>query len=202
MKCPSCNYENLDNADLCAYCGQSLRSAPKSRQTVMGAPPPPVQTPQVHASPPRPPIDKDDPFERSLKPHPPAPRVAGPRDTVLVMPAPTAAPTVVGLALVLEPGKPPRAALIYEGRNRIGRNDQAELVLADPTVSAQHAVVRMEGAAPRVSDQSANGTWVGERHIHDDATPLKPGEVIRVGDTRIAVVPLDSALLASLRNNP
>jgi ABC-type multidrug transport system ATPase subunit/pSer/pThr/pTyr-binding forkhead associated (FHA) protein/ABC-type multidrug transport system permease subunit len=84
----------------------------------------------------------------------------------------------------------------FEGRRRgeaqprravtIGRLDGNDLVLSDPAVSGRHARVVFEAGEVFIEDLgSRNGTY-----LNDDDTPvaralLRPGDVIRLGDTQL-----------------
>jgi hypothetical protein len=67
----------------------------------------------------------------------------------------------------------------------IGRAPQATLVLGDGQVSRLHARVDLEAGELCVRDLgSRNGTWVNARPI-GEAQPVRPGDEIDVGATRI-----------------
>lgn len=70
----------------------------------------------------------------------------------------------------------------------VGRGEDAGLVIDDPEISRAHAVLGSTGKGLEVEDLgSLNGTWVnGERISHP--TRLAPGDVIKVGTTRIEVL--------------
>ncbi|HEY6067448.1 MAG TPA: FHA domain-containing protein, partial [Gaiellaceae bacterium] len=69
----------------------------------------------------------------------------------------------------------------------VGRGEDAGLFIDDPEISRAHAVLGPNGTGLEVEDLgSLNGTWVnGERISHP--TRLAPGDVIKVGTTRIEV---------------
>lgn len=71
------------------------------------------------------------------------------------------------------------------GRMRIGRDPDGELVLADDTVSRQHAeIVEMGGELLLVDKGSTNGTWVNGRrqlqHVLQEGDQLRFGDVVLV----------------------
>ena len=70
----------------------------------------------------------------------------------------------------------------------VGRGEDAGLFIDDPEISRAHAVLGPTGTGLEVEDLgSLNGTWVnGERISH--STRLAPGDVIKVGTTRIEVL--------------
>jgi FHA domain len=67
----------------------------------------------------------------------------------------------------------------------IGRSLDNQKVLDDSQVSAYHAVIRPEGEGYALLDKgSTNGTWVnGERLAAEMTRILRPGDVIRMGNT-------------------
>jgi pSer/pThr/pTyr-binding forkhead associated (FHA) protein len=69
----------------------------------------------------------------------------------------------------------------------IGRGEQADLLLADVTVSRRHASVRQDGHTVVVTDLgSANGTFVNGGRVLD-GTRVEDGDVIRLGAVEIRV---------------
>ena len=70
----------------------------------------------------------------------------------------------------------------------IGRALDNDLVLTDTQVSRKHTVIERKGAGYQVSDLgSGNGTLVNGVMIHQ-ATGLKPGDALQIGETRLMVV--------------
>ena len=81
-------------------------------------------------------------------------------------------------------GVPPNATYSIHGTTRIGRSDESEVALVDPSVSRVHAVVELDGATPVVRDLgSTNGTFVNGRRI--EAHQLRDGDELRFGNTRM-----------------
>jgi len=69
----------------------------------------------------------------------------------------------------------------------IGRGEQADLLLADITVSRRHASVRQDGHTVVVTDlDSANGTYVNDERVYD-GTRVEDGDVIRLGEAEVRV---------------
>jgi pSer/pThr/pTyr-binding forkhead associated (FHA) protein len=65
---------------------------------------------------------------------------------------------------------------------RIGRDPGNEILLADPSISGQHAVVRLENGRCVIYDQdSRNGVYVNGRRI-TGANLLRPGWQVQIGD--------------------
>ncbi len=70
----------------------------------------------------------------------------------------------------------------------MGRSDQVDITIADHSVSRRHARVFRQGQAWMVEDLgSRNGTLLNDQRVTDPAA-LKPGDAIRVGDTRLVLV--------------
>ena len=86
---------------------------------------------------------------------------------------------------------------------RIGRSPDNDVVPADDFVSGYHAEVRAGASAFTVVDAgSRNGTFVNEAPIIS-ATPLRDGDVIRVGYTNLVVsLPQDAAPSAGFGHGP
>jgi hypothetical protein len=72
----------------------------------------------------------------------------------------------------------------------LGRDPTCDLVLNDPKCSRRHAVLEAgpQGIAIRDSG-SANGIYLNGRKI--DRSPLKEGDVVKLGDSSIKVLPED-----------
>jgi hypothetical protein len=71
-----------------------------------------------------------------------------------------------------------------EGAARIGRAEESDVHLADPSVSRAHAVVETAGPEPTVRDLgSTNGTFVNGERI--EAKTLHDGDELRFGNTRM-----------------
>src|SRR5579859_568798 len=70
----------------------------------------------------------------------------------------------------------------------LGRSARAAVVLADSSVSAEHAQVFRVGRAWVVTDLgSTNGTAVNETPVHGEM-PLAPDDVLTLGTVRLKVV--------------
>jgi hypothetical protein len=111
---------------------------------------------------------------------PPAATVhPGPADAFGQARAPTGRPHLV----VTRDGKPPRTVDL-DGRIRIGRQPDNDLVLDDPGVSRHHAQVLPEGQTWSVKDLgSTNGTMVNGSEVLQHR--LQNGDRIVVGSTVI-----------------
>ena len=70
------------------------------------------------------------------------------------------------------------------GTMRVGRSEESDIALNDPSVSRSHAVIDTEGDAPTVRDLgSTNGTFVNGRRVQREA--LRDGDDVRFGNTRM-----------------
>jgi pSer/pThr/pTyr-binding forkhead associated (FHA) protein len=79
------------------------------------------------------------------------------------------------------------AAHLIPGTLTLGRGYSADLSLADPEVSREHASVRVDGTTVVVEDlESSNGTLVNGIRI-ESPTRLEHGDVITLGTTEIEI---------------
>jgi hypothetical protein len=93
------------------------------------------------------------------------------------------------------PPLPPRLALTVAGKETridrdafvIGRSSRdANLVLRDPQVSRQHAIVERQGSAYVIADMaSTNGVIVNGKRV--SRVILRPGDVVNIGPFAIGV---------------
>jgi class 3 adenylate cyclase len=75
----------------------------------------------------------------------------------------------------------------------VGRGEDAGLLIDDPEISRAHAVLASTGDGLEIEDLgSLNGTWVNGERI-TNAMSLAPGDMIKVGTTRIEVVSVSVA---------
>jgi pSer/pThr/pTyr-binding forkhead associated (FHA) protein len=66
----------------------------------------------------------------------------------------------------------------------VGRSDESEIVLADPSVSRAHAVLEISFGEPLVRDLgSTNGTFVNGRRVSLER--LHDGDELLFGNTRM-----------------
>jgi FHA domain/Protein of unknown function (DUF3662) len=81
-------------------------------------------------------------------------------------------------------GVPPNGVYSIQGMARIGRSEEGEIVLVDPSVSRAHAVVEIDRGGAFVRDLgSTNGTFLNGRRIK--AESLRDGDELRFGNTRM-----------------
>jgi FHA domain/Protein of unknown function (DUF3662) len=97
---------------------------------------------------------------------------------------PAAASRAGRFSLYTVEGVPPNGVYSIAGRVRIGRSEEGEIVLVDPSVSRSHAVVEADSRGAIVRDlDSTNGTFVNDRRI--EAERLRDGDELRFGNTRM-----------------
>jgi len=100
------------------------------------------------------------------------------------------------LLAVLDGAESGRRVRIAE-RLTLGRGEEAGVLIDDPEVSGTHAILRPTSDGLELQDLSSlNGTWVNGERI-SGPTLLAPGDVVKLGATRIEVLsvgdrPLDS----------
>lgn len=81
-------------------------------------------------------------------------------------------------------GVPPGAVYAVEGTSRIGRSEESDIVLNDPSVSRTHAVVEIAAGRATLRDlDSTNGTFLNGRRIR--AETLRDGDEVQLGNTRL-----------------
>jgi DNA-binding NtrC family response regulator len=76
------------------------------------------------------------------------------------------------------------------GRLAIGRSEESDIVVDDPEISREHAVLHVGDPITIEDLGSANGTFVrGERITPHQRIPIETGQVIDVGTTMLLVQP-------------
>jgi hypothetical protein len=87
-------------------------------------------------------------------------------------------------ALRMIKGLPVDGVYSITGTTRVGRGDDSEIVLLDPSVSRAHAIVEFDAGEPVVRDlDSTNGTYVNGRRVRVES--LQDGDELRFGNTRM-----------------
>jgi FHA domain/FhaA, N-terminal domain len=87
-------------------------------------------------------------------------------------------------ALRMIKGLPVDGVYSITGTTRVGRGDEGEIVLLDPSVSRAHAIVEFDAGEPVVRDlDSTNGTYVNGRRVRVES--LRDGDELRFGNTRM-----------------
>ncbi len=93
-------------------------------------------------------------------------------------------PRATKFRLLTVEGVPPGAVYKVEGTSRIGRSDENDIVLNDPSISRTHAAVEISGGGAMLRDlDSTNGTFLNGRRIRAEA--LRDGDELQLGNTRL-----------------
>ena len=88
-------------------------------------------------------------------------------------------------AFILEATR--RRILLFEGAVTLGRDGGCGIVINDPSISREHAVLTVTDGQLTVADRaSKNGTRVDDQRIGDE-TPVRPGQRIRFGSIELIV---------------
>lgn len=112
-----------------------------------------------------------------VSPPPKAPEAPAPGGTVVIQRGPKT--KVLGM---LVDRKQPSRRYDVDKTVTIGRAPGNTIVIDHPTVSRQHATIKLEGADFRLYDLgSANGTFVGDKRLREPVT-LADGMTIRFGE--------------------
>jgi pSer/pThr/pTyr-binding forkhead associated (FHA) protein len=92
-------------------------------------------------------------------------------------------------ALVWRPRLGEEHSFALDGRTTtVGRHESNDIVLAAPTVSARHAVVRVDDGAVMLEDEgSLNGTFVNGERV--ERARLALGDRIQIGPHLLLFVP-------------
>ncbi len=87
--------------------------------------------------------------------------------------------------LVMTKGPLAGQEIDIDGQQIFGR--EGDIVISDPEISRQHAVIRIVDGSPVLDDlQSLNGTWVNGKRI-ELPTLLAPGDVVTLGTSTFEV---------------
>ena len=77
----------------------------------------------------------------------------------------------------------------------IGRSSQADLEVSDPEVSRRHARLDLVRGVVYLADLgSSNGTFLNGKALSDESIEVRPGDDVDVGNTRITLLRMDSAV--------
>jgi len=91
---------------------------------------------------------------------------------------------MANLALLGEDGITARRWEIGARPLSVGRDDSADVVIEDETLSRRHFLIVKQGTHYVLQDlNSQNGTWVDGRRAHARATPLHHHDCIAAGRT-------------------
>lgn len=81
--------------------------------------------------------------------------------------------------------------------NSIGREKTCDIVISDPGVSRDHAVLKRRERGWIIADTaSRGGTFVNDLKIEEE-TALRPGDRIRIGDAQLVLTPRDESVPAA-----
>ena len=81
-------------------------------------------------------------------------------------------------------GVPAYGVYVLDGTVRVGRDEESDVFLVDPSVSRNHASLEFEGEVPVVTDLgSTNGTFVNGERI--GMRRLLPGDILTFGNTQL-----------------
>ena len=81
-------------------------------------------------------------------------------------------------------GVPAYGVYVLDGTVRVGRDDESDIFLVDPSVSRNHATLEFDGEVPVVTDLgSTNGTFVNGERI--GMQRLLPGDILTFGNTQL-----------------
>jgi hypothetical protein len=143
------------------------QSQPQS-STPFGGAQPPVAPP---VAPPTPPVERQQP-----------PRVAEPEDDADATVVMQRAPKVSLLGLLINRKQPSSRYDVDRPTVSVGRAKGNVIVLDNPTVSRQHATIKLEGDKYVLYDLgSANGTFVGDQRVREPIA-LEDGMLVRFGE--------------------
>src|SRR5688572_21332448 len=83
---------------------------------------------------------------------------------------------------------PAHSLELRPGVNRLGRRDDNDFQVDDPTVSSVHCEIRVNGDTVVVRDLgSSNGTFINGQPIREEALSL--GETLALGDVELVLEP-------------
>lgn len=156
------------------------------------------------APPPSTPKSPEQSLRETMPNKPPAPPPPGPapapaaparlNDTMHGTPAAAPPPGPLASILVRSGAKKGQRIPIRVPVVNIGRAEYNDIVLAEESVSTQHAKLqRREGVWILVDLGSTNGTFVDGEKLSGE-TPVAPGSTIRFGDASVVFEPDDDAL--------
>ena len=97
------------------------------------------------------------------------------------------------LQLQLTPANGGRAIPLRRARPMtVGRDDDCDVVIPDPSVSGRHARVDFDGVSWVVTDLgSTNGTWLNGDRLAEP-TPIESSDVVQFGRFNVHVTVLDA----------
>jgi class 3 adenylate cyclase len=77
---------------------------------------------------------------------------------------------------------------VFIGRGCLGIEETKRIIVKDPAVSRDHAIVSLDRANLQITDMSKNGVWVNDVRVAPGSSQnLTDGDIVTVGNQRIAV---------------
>jgi adenylate cyclase len=77
---------------------------------------------------------------------------------------------------------------IFVGRGCRGIEASKRIIVEDPRVSRDHAIISTTGLGLQITDMSKNGVWVNDVRVAAGSSQgLKDGDIIRIGDALLCV---------------
>jgi pSer/pThr/pTyr-binding forkhead associated (FHA) protein len=175
---PRTGEELLDLGSVMPAPPRAVAPPPPPAAPVVPAPPAPAPAPPPPA-PPAPPVAAKPPAAPAVQAPPPA------------APVRTSAPQALAKFVIRSGPQKGERLYVKVPIVNIGRADYNDIVLADESVSSQHAkLTRREGLWILTDLGSTNGTLVDGERIEED-TPLAPGNFVRFGDVQLIFEPTD-----------
>ncbi len=113
-------------------------------------------------------------------------------------------PQTIFLGIETADGGMERLRIDEVGPVFIGRDQSCHVVLPSPEVSRRHVALKSEGGRVRLTDRSANGTFVGEqrKRVHNSTVIIGPGVPFMVGPYRLQVLPDRDRARARVADGP
>lgn len=91
---------------------------------------------------------------------------------------------------------------VFVGRCCKGVETSKQILIKEPHVSRDHAVITRAGSIVTISDMSRNGTYLnGIRMAAGSTMPLKPQDIVRIGETEIQMVLTSAATLHGISHD-
>ncbi len=69
----------------------------------------------------------------------------------------------------------------------LGRGQECNVVFPAPQVSRKHVTLRISDGKLTLTDDSANGTWIESRRVHNETAKIRSGSTFRVGPYHVTV---------------
>ena len=77
---------------------------------------------------------------------------------------------------------------VFIGRSCLGIEETKRIIVKDPAVSRDHAIVGLDRSNLQITDMSKNGVWINDVRVAPGSSQnLNDGDIVTVGNQRIAV---------------